>query len=136
MAAGNEHVANNIKEQFELVSPNSVNVYISCRNLIDLDLGVSKSDPFAVMFLKSEHETTWQCLGRTETIWNNLNPDFLKFFRVNYYFEKNQFVRFEIYEQDDDDNHELIGYYECALNKILTANKQTLKAGLFHDKEG
>lgn len=105
------------------MSPNSVNVYISCRNLIDLDLGISKSDPFAVMFLKSEHESIWQCLGRTETVWNNLNPDFLKFFKVNYYFEKNQFIRLEIYEQDDNDDHELIGFYECALNKILTANK-------------
>jgi len=56
-------------------------------------------------------------------MWNNLNPDFLKFFKVNYYFEKNQFVRFEIYEQDDNEDNELIGFYECALNKILTANK-------------
>ena len=66
-----------------------MNVYISCRNLVDLDLGVSKSDPFAVMFIKSENETVWHCLGKTETIWNNLNPDFLKIFKVNYYFEKN-----------------------------------------------
>ena len=66
----------------------------------------------------------WQCLGRTETVWNNLNPDFLKFFKVNYYFEMNQFIRLEIYDQDDNEaHHELIGFYECALNKILTANK-------------
>lgn len=86
----------------DFLSPNSVNVLIACRHLVDLDLGSGKSDPFAVMFLKQETETTWHCLGKTEVIFNNLNPDFLKSFTVNYYFEKNQSVRIEIYDHDDD----------------------------------
>ena len=30
----------------------------------------------------------WKLLGKTETMKNNLNPDFTKEFNINYYFEK------------------------------------------------
>lgn len=108
-------------------SPNSILLYISCRDLVDLDV-VGKSDPFAVLFIKCEKDTDWSYLGKTEVCWNNLNPDFLKNFKVNYYFEKNLLVRIEIYDHDDDEENDLIGFYEQPLNKLLTASKQTIKA--------
>lgn len=69
-------------------SPNSVQIYISCRNLVDLDV-MGKSDPFAELFIKTEKENLWFSLGRSEVVWNDLNPDFTKIFRANYFFEKN-----------------------------------------------
>ena len=36
----------------------------------------SLSDPMIVVYLKSENE--WTYIGRTEVIWDNLNPKFTK----------------------------------------------------------
>lgn len=110
-------------------------MHISCRKLVDLDLGVSKSDPFVVAFIRNEKEIEWHCLGKTETMWNDLNPNFLKTFKINYFFEKNQFMRFEVYEFDDSES-ELIGYFECPVNRLLTANKSTINGDLFFDIDG
>lgn len=109
-------------------SPNSVQIYISCRGLVDLDV-MGKSDPFVELFTKTEKESTWFSLGQSEVVWNDLNPDFTKVFRANYFFEKNQFLRAEIYEHDDD-APQLIGWYEIALNKLLTCPKQTVREQL------
>ncbi|KAL7986272.1 hypothetical protein Chor_011438, partial [Crotalus horridus] len=49
--------------------------------------------------------TTWLCLstpqfGRTEVIDNTLNPDFVRKFVLDYYFEEKQNLRFDIYNVD------------------------------------
>ena len=69
-------------------------------------------------------------MGKTETIYNNLSPNFNKVFDISYYFEKNQIIRVDIYDADDDDDHELIGTYQQNLNKLLTSAGQTIKADL------
>jgi Ca2+-dependent lipid-binding protein len=104
-----------------MASSNSINIYVSCRNLVDLDV-LGKSDPFVELFIKTEKETTWLSLGKSEVVWNDLNPDFIKVFLVNYFFEKNQILRAEIYEHDEE-APELIGSYETKLNKLLTCPK-------------
>ncbi len=62
-----------------------VNLYISGRNLKDLD-SFSKSDPLCLAFEKQGN--TWRKVGSTEQIKNNLNPDFTTAFTMNYFFEK------------------------------------------------
>ena len=34
--------------------------------------------------------------GRTEVIWNNLNPSFVKKFVLEYFFEESQKLRFDV----------------------------------------
>jgi len=34
--------------------------------------------------------------GRTEVIWDNLNPDFVKKFVMDYFFEEMQKLKFEV----------------------------------------
>ena len=110
-------------------SPHKVQVTISCRNLIDMDGIGNKSDPFAVLYIKAEKDVKWQRVGRTKTIPNCLNPDFQETFFVNYHFERNQLLRVEIFDEDDDSN-DLIGNFDCFLNKLLTAHNQTIKGEL------
>jgi hypothetical protein len=38
--------------------------------------------------MKNEKETNWAFLDRSEVCWNELNPDFVKSFTINYFFEK------------------------------------------------
>ena len=72
----------------DLQSPHKVEIYISCKSLIDLDF-MSESDPFAKLYVKGEKDKRWKYLGRTETITNNHDPTFTKSFLIDYFFEQN-----------------------------------------------
>lgn len=72
---------------------------MSCRDLADLDT-FSKSDPIVHVYLKEGNAKDYSLKGKTETINNNLNPDFTKNFTLSYYFEKQQHVKFEVYDVD------------------------------------
>ena len=108
-----------------------VQISISCRNLPNSDFGPNaeknKADPYAVLYVKADTEETWTKVGRTETKWNSPDCTFGRTMNVNYLFEKNQIVRVEIYDDDADQNiggdDDLIGYYYCPINKILTSHK-------------
>ncbi|KAJ8301601.1 hypothetical protein KUTeg_020588 [Tegillarca granosa] len=61
--------------------------------------------------------------GRTEMIKDNLNPDFVKKFVMNYFFEESQKLKFEIYDVDAQttrlDAHDFLGRIECTLGEIV-----------------
>ena len=59
-----------------------VELVVSCKNLRNADT-FSKSDPFVVMFT-ADDRGGWKEYGRTETIDDNLNPEFAKKFTINY----------------------------------------------------
>jgi C2 domain len=50
-----------------------VQLSISCKNLINMDVG-SLSDPFVVVKTRGSRDAPWQEVARTEIIANNLNP--------------------------------------------------------------
>lgn len=57
-----------------------VELSISCTKLLDLDT-FSKSDPFAVLYkaMSKGKKQTWFKLGRTEVIYDNLDPKVRKY---------------------------------------------------------
>uniref|UniRef100_A0A8C5II89 Myotubularin related protein 14 n=1 Tax=Junco hyemalis TaxID=40217 RepID=A0A8C5II89_JUNHY len=69
------------------------------RNLLDLDT-FSKSDPVVVLFVQVSGSSEWKEFGRTEVIDNTLNPDFVRKFVLDYYFEEKQNLRFDVYNVD------------------------------------
>jgi len=77
-----------------------VDLHISCKELRNSDVG-SKSDPFAVVYIRNSLQEEWKEAGRTEAIKNNLNPSFVRAIRVQYFFQTTQFLRFVIYDSDD-----------------------------------
>ncbi len=68
-------------------------MFISGRSFRDMDL-FSKSDPYVKVYFKRAPNQPWIFLGRTETIDNNLNPNFRKTFIVDYFFEARQELKF------------------------------------------
>ena len=54
----------------------------------------SKSDPYVKVYFKRVPNQPWAYLGRTQTIDNNLNPNFTKSFVVQYVFEARQEMKF------------------------------------------
>lgn len=110
-----------------------VEISISCRNLKDADL-FSKSDPMVVVFVQDFGKTSWRELGRTETIDNNLNPDFVKKFQMTYYFEERQNLKFEVYDVDSNSrklsDHDFAGKAEFLLGEILASPGSTMQKPL------
>lgn len=66
-------------------SAQKLEVFVSARSLLDLDV-FSKSDPYAKVFFKKNPQAQFAYLGRTETVDNNLNPNFRKSFILDYIF--------------------------------------------------
>eukprot|EP00105_Crassostrea_gigas_P018815 XP_011437036.1 PREDICTED: copine-8 isoform X2 [Crassostrea gigas] len=107
-----------------VVPATQVEISVQCRNLADLDV-LSKSDPMCVMFMKDIKTNTYYELGRTETLDNQLNPDFATKFTVTYYFEELQGIKFELYDVDSASrnlkDHDFIGSLECTLGELVGA---------------
>ena len=100
---------------------NKVQFFISCRNLADLDI-VSKSDPEVHVFLRESKTKNYTLIGKTEMILNNLNPDFTKHFTIDYFFEKEQWIKFEVYDVDYTEL-EHIGTCETTLSRIMSSSR-------------
>ena len=73
------------------------------------------------MFIKNSPKEDYKYAGRTETIPQNLNPDFKGLIKLDYYFEKNQYLLFRAENQDDGGKTDLIGAVEVKLGTILTS---------------
>ena len=95
---------------------------------MDLDT-FSKSDPIIHVFLKDGKLKQYTLIGKTEMVLNNLNPDFTKTFTIDYYFEKEQWIKFQVYDVDETEL-EHIGDCETTLAKIMTSNKTTFISDL------
>uniref|UniRef100_A0A3B3ZYI6 Uncharacterized protein n=1 Tax=Periophthalmus magnuspinnatus TaxID=409849 RepID=A0A3B3ZYI6_9GOBI len=65
----------------------------------------------------------WREFGRTEVIDNTLNPDFVRKFILDYFFEERQNLRFDLYDLDcKSDNlskHDFLGQACCTLGEIV-----------------
>lgn len=84
---------------------------LECHGLRNMDL-MSKSDPMAVVYLK-DGTGNWREIGRTETIMDCLDPKFAKSFPLQYFFERTQWLKFDVYDVDssspDLSRHDFIG---------------------------
>jgi len=54
-----------------------------------------------------------------------LNPDFTTTFNLDYYFEKEQWIKFTVYDIDTGGSKDHIGDVETTIAKIMGANNQT-----------
>jgi hypothetical protein len=86
---------------------------------------LSKSDPQVILYTLIGN--TWVLHSKTEIIWDNLNPNFVKTFQIEYIFEKQQKLKFEVRDVDDERGlvYETIGSVETTLSKLFGAQNQT-----------
>ncbi|CAH1765231.1 64_t:CDS:10 [Entrophospora sp. SA101] len=106
-----------------------VELKVSCKDLVDLDI-LSKSDPQILLSIKDPKTREWKPLCKTEVIENDLNPEFVTGFIVDYAFEELQelrqlekFICVDIDEPKDTDwkHQDLIGEFECDLGSIVAS---------------
>ena len=98
-----------------------INIHISCKNLPKMDVG-SESDPMVVMSIPVNGR--YEEVSRTEVIWNNPNPEFVKFLQAAYIFEMNQPLRFSVYDADSENaklaDHDFIGSADTDVQTLAT----------------
>ncbi|KAJ8523561.1 hypothetical protein ON010_g17558 [Phytophthora cinnamomi] len=105
----------------------SVELSLSAKDLKDRDI-ISKSDPFAVLYARSD--AGWTQLGRTEMKKDDLNPKWAKLFLVEFHFEIVQQLKVDVYDQDNSSPDKLneqdyIGGAEFTLGQLMGAPGQS-----------
>ncbi|KAL1420740.1 hypothetical protein MTO96_004473 [Rhipicephalus appendiculatus] len=110
-----------------------VEISVSCRQLKLKDV-FSKSDPMCVLFMRSCDTDKWWEMGRTETIRDTLDPDFVTKFLVDYYFEERQQLEFKVYDVDskstDLRSHDFLGQVNCTLGELVAHQGTQVKLQL------
>uniref|UniRef100_UPI0037E70B9C copine-9-like isoform X1 n=1 Tax=Semicossyphus pulcher TaxID=241346 RepID=UPI0037E70B9C len=104
------------------VPATKIEVTVSCRSLLDVDT-FSKSDPVVVLYLQGVGTKEWREFGRTEVIDNTRNPDFVRKFVLDFFFEEKQNLRFDVYNVDSRScnisKHDFLGQTFCTLGEII-----------------
>lgn len=98
-STSNQYITDEMLAPFvkDFLPTSQIELTLSCRNLINADV-ISKSDPYCVVWVQ---EARWQDkyfeIGRTETIDDTLNPNWVKKFIMAYNFETVQKIRLVAY---------------------------------------
>ncbi|XP_016343356.1 copine-8-like [Sinocyclocheilus anshuiensis] len=99
-----------------------IEITVSCRKLLDMDT-FSKSDPICVLYIQGIGNKEWREFGRTEVIDNTLNPDFVRKFILDYFFEERQNLKFDLYDVDSKSSnlskHDFLGQAFCTLGEVV-----------------
>uniref|UniRef100_G1N5J1 Copine family member 9 n=1 Tax=Meleagris gallopavo TaxID=9103 RepID=G1N5J1_MELGA len=95
----------------------------------------SKSDPVVILFVQGTGSSEWKEFGRTEVIDNTLNPDFVRKFVLDYYFEEKQNLRFDVYNVDSKScsiykQQDFLGQAFVALGEVIGSQRGRLERAL------
>ena len=101
-----------------------IEISITGRNLKDDGDVFSKIDPKVRLYRKN-NQGIWLLIDETETIQNNLNPDFQKAILIDYNFEKKQFLKFDLIDVDDGGKFDRCGEVEVSISQLMGAKNQT-----------
>ncbi|XP_031628258.1 copine-9-like [Contarinia nasturtii] len=97
-----------------------VELTISAKGLLSTHLFRSKSDPVCIVYVKRPWQNKYKEVGRTETIENTHNPQWLKKIILDYNFETIQMIKFEIRDKDLIAK-EYLGQYETKLSDLVAS---------------
>uniref|UniRef100_A0A667ZUB0 Copine Va n=1 Tax=Myripristis murdjan TaxID=586833 RepID=A0A667ZUB0_9TELE len=108
-----------------------VEISVSCR-LVRRRAAVSAS--VVVLYTQGVESKQWREFGRTEVIDNTLNPDFVRKYILDYFFEEKQNLRFDVYDIDskspDLTKHDFLGQVFCTLGEIVGSPASRLEKPL------
>lgn len=134
---GMDEVGNS--EMKDIATPHPIlNIHVSAKSLPKLDIG-SQSDPMCVLFIPINGQ--YVEVARTEVIWDNPNPQWIKFFQAMYIFETQQPLRFSVYDCDSTDEkkplsaHDFIGSVDTDVQRIVSSQGSELKLPLHNSKK-
>uniref|UniRef100_A0A8C1AQ56 Copine family member IX n=1 Tax=Cyprinus carpio carpio TaxID=630221 RepID=A0A8C1AQ56_CYPCA len=90
-----------------------------------------------VLYVQGIGTKEWREFGRTEVIDNTLNPDFVRKFVLDYFFEEKQNLRFDVYNVDSRSSniskHSFLGQTFCTLGEIIGSSGSRLERVLSYN---
>lgn len=90
----------------------------------------SKSDPVCVVSTKPFGSQNWAEMKRTECVKNCLNPSWVTKIQINYMFEEQQHLKFDVYDLDSNshvlDEHDFLGTCQTTLGQIVSIGSVVL----------
>lgn len=95
-----------------------VQLFISGRKLKNRDT-FSKSDPFCKVLMWNPQHSNFDEISRTEVLKNDLNPNWSTSITLDYYFETQQPLKFEVYDYDSHTASDSMGSVESTLGQII-----------------
>uniref|UniRef100_A0A4W4EYF1 C2 domain-containing protein n=1 Tax=Electrophorus electricus TaxID=8005 RepID=A0A4W4EYF1_ELEEL len=106
-----------------------VEISVSCRySAVELNRFL------CILYTQGVESKQWREFGRTEVIDNTLNPDFVRKYILDYFFEEKQNLRFDIYDIDskspDLAKHDFLGQTFCTLGEIVGSPASRLEKPL------
>lgn len=113
-----------------------VQLFIKCTGLKDVEI-INKSDPYIEVFEK--RSGSWSLIGKTEVIWDSLDPEFSTCIELDYLFEVETTLNFKIFDMNLDRNGrevqgEFLGQSEYSLSQIV-GNKGHWLMKKLHDDQ-
>ena len=105
----------------ESVFKTRVQLFIRCTGLTDVEI-LSKSDPYVEVY--QQNGSNWKLIGRTEVIWDNLDPEFSTCIELDYFFEVETRLNFKVFDMNLDRTGkevqgEFLGQCEYSLCQIV-----------------
>ncbi|CAD8107449.1 unnamed protein product [Paramecium sonneborni] len=89
-----------------------IELFVNCRQLDDMGI---------VTFKKTK---IWIKIDETEVIYNSLNPNFVKTFQMNYLFQVQQNLKFEVHHYISQTQTKIIGKIETTVGEIIGSKNQ------------
>ncbi|CAK94686.1 unnamed protein product (macronuclear) [Paramecium tetraurelia] len=71
-------------------------------------------------------------IDQTEVIENNQNPDFIKTFTINYFFQVQQHLKMEVHNQISSTQTQIIGQAQTTVAEVIGSKNQLIKANLYN----
>ena len=97
----------------------TVFLYIAGRQLHNLGT-FDKSDPLCIVSTREKKTKDWVECARTKEVKDDMNPDFPAI-EMKYWFEKRQYLKFEIWDSDKSKPTKSMGHFETTMGKIMAA---------------
>ncbi|XP_054164374.1 copine-9-like [Oppia nitens] len=113
----------------KLSTYSQIELSVSARKLINRDI-TSKSDPQCILYIRHGLSDKFIEIGRTEVIKDNLNPDWIKKFDIQFKFNESQLLKFELWDFDPISGNEFLGQIAVELGAILAKNGGTYQQKL------
>uniref|UniRef100_A0A8C3STL2 C2 domain-containing protein n=2 Tax=Chelydra serpentina TaxID=8475 RepID=A0A8C3STL2_CHESE len=102
---------------------------------VELTVSCRYGQPLCVLYTQGIETKQWREFGRTEVIDNTLNPDFVRKFILDYFFEEKQSLRFDLIQIPDAHHgplprQDFLGQAFCTLGEIVGSAGSRLEKSL------
>lgn len=94
---------------------------------------MSKTDALVKLYIMNDITNEWVWDEETEEVPNTSEPIFKKALTINYYFEKKQMLKFEVYDINKG-SQEFLGQVQTTAGNIMAAKGQRFKDKLMNEE--